>query len=91
MTEQPERKNVLHFPCEFPLKVIGLQADDFEGFVLEIVRRHVPDLDDHTISRQLSSKGKYLSVAMEFTAQSRAQVDALYKELSKQKRVKWVL
>lgn len=91
MAEQPERQDVLHFPCEFPLKVIGENADDFEGFVLELVKKHVPDFDENTATCDPSSKGKYLSVNMTFTAQSRDQVDDLYRDLTRHKRVKWVL
>ena len=91
MSEPPEKLGILHFPCEFPLKVIGLVSDDFEGFVLAIVRKHVPDLDSGSIMTKPSSKGRYISVGVKFTAESRAQVDALYRELSRHKRVKWIL
>jgi len=91
MAEPPEKQDVLHFPCDFPLKVIGENADDFEGFVLEIIRKHVPDLDVKAVMAHPSSKGKYVSVNMSFTAQSRTQVDDLYRDLTRHKRVKWVL
>lgn len=91
MAETPEKQDVLHFPCDFPLKVIGENADDFEGFVLALVRKHVPDLDSNAVMSQPSSKGKYVSINMKFIAQSRAQVDDLYRDLTRHKRVKWVL
>ena len=91
MAEMPEKQDVLHFPCDFPLKVIGENADDFEGFVLVLVKKHVPDLDSNAIRAQPSSKGKYVSINMKFIARSRAQVDDLYRDLTRHKRVKWVL
>lgn len=84
-------QGMLEFPCEFPLKIIGKHENDFEALALKIIRRHVPDLNPDTISRRTSSGGKYLSVTVVFTAQSRAQVDALYIDLSREKRVLWVL
>lgn len=84
-------KPVLQFPCDFPLKVIGPNADDFEALVVDIVRRHVPELDAAAVSTRPSGGGKYLSVSMNFTADSREQMDALYRELSSHERVVWVL
>jgi hypothetical protein len=79
------------YPIHFPLKVIGLDEDDFEPFVVEIVRRHVPELLEENIVSRLSSGNKYRSVSCEFMAQSRAQIDALYAELSSHKRVLMIL
>jgi len=77
----------LVFPCEFPLKVIGKDEDHFFDFVVEVVSHHVPELPLELFSTHSSSSGNYLSVSVTFIAQSRAQVDALYEELSTHKRV----
>ena len=79
------------FPCQFPLKVIGEQASDFPEMVLAIVRKHIPDLDDRDVSSRLSSGGKYCSVSCEFVAKDRTQVDDLYRELTSNPRIRWVL
>ena len=84
-------KPVLQFPCDFPLKVIGHNADDFEALVVDIVRRHIPKLDAAAVSTRPSGGGKYLSVSMNFIANSREQMDALYRELSSHECVVWVL
>ena len=89
MTGIPEP--LIEYPVHFPLKVIGLDEDDFEPFVVEIVRRHVPELLEENIVSRLSSGNKYRSVSFEFMAQSRAQMDALYAELSSHKRVLTIL
>jgi uncharacterized protein len=88
---EEDNKELLNFPCEFPLRVIGDDADDFRDFVLGIIRRHVPELDDQTVSVQPSSKGRFTSIRMKFTASSRQQVDALYIELSGHSRVRFIL
>jgi uncharacterized protein len=81
----------LEYPIPFPLKVIGLDAPDFEEFVIEIVRKHVPDLLEENILSHFSTGNKYRSVCFQFIAESRAQVDALYAELSSHKRVLMIL
>ena len=92
MTQEDERQEPsLEFPCEFPLKVIGINENDFGVFAVEVVQRHVPDLDHRTISHRTSGGGKYLSVSFYFIAESREQVDDLYRELTASDRVKWVL
>jgi len=82
---------VIEYPITFPLKVIGEDELDFEPFVLEIVRRHVPDLLEENIISRLSGGNRYRSVSVQFIAESRAQVDALYAELSSHERVLMIL
>jgi uncharacterized protein len=86
MEEKPQPE--LIFPCEYPVKVIGLDEDNFAGFVAEIISRHVPGLSPDSFTSRPSSQGKYLSVSVTFIAESRAQVDALYQELGEHTRVK---
>ncbi len=89
MTDYTEA--IWKFPCAFPLKAIGRNSDDFEALVVEIVRRHVPDLDDRAVSSRTSSGDAYRSVTATFTAHSREQLDALYSELSGHEQVLMVL
>jgi len=77
----------LLFPCQYPVKVIGKDEDNFYEFVLDLITRHVPELSADDFSTRSSGGGKYLAVSVSFIAQSRAQVDGLYKELGQHKRV----
>jgi uncharacterized protein len=79
------------FPCSFPIKAIGRNNADFEAIVLEIVRRHVPDLDESAVSSRTSGGTAYRSVTVTFAARSREQLDALYTELSGHELVLMVL
>ena len=83
--------NAIQFPCIFPIKAIGKNTSDFEPKIIAIIRQHVPDLGDDKISRRLSADGKYLSVTAVFTATSREQLDALYRDLSSHEQVLMVL
>ena len=89
MTE--ERKTLLEFPCDFPIKIMGARVDDFAQTVLEVVLRHAPDFDAAGAEMRPSSKGNYLAVTCTFRALSQAQVDALYRELTSHPMVKVVL
>ena len=86
-----ENGSFIEYPIQFPLKVIGVDESDFETFVVEIVRRHVPELLEENIISEFSKNKKHRSVNFEFIAQSRAQMDALYAELSSHERVLMIL
>lgn len=79
------------FPTEFPLRVFGRLGEEFEPFVMEIVRQHVADEDILTVTSRPSSGNAYLAVTVTFTARSRDQLDALYRTLSSDQRVLMLL
>lgn len=71
----------IHFPCSFPLKVMGLNTEMFATAVTSIFENHV-DAGQISYSRRLSRGSKYLSITATFTARSKDQLDALYQELN---------
>jgi len=71
----------LQFPCSFPIKVMGLNTEEFEHAVRGIVGRHAPGERVEYADRQ-SGGGKYLSITATFTAASREHLDALYRDLN---------
>jgi uncharacterized protein len=79
------------FPTEYPLKVAGKNSSTLETVVVEIVQRHVADFDSTTVTVRESKGGKYLAVSLTFTAQSKAQLDALYVDLTAHPEVLWAL
>ena len=84
-------ETLFEFPCDFPIKIVGLADDDFQDLVLEIVTRHTGALDDEQWSTRPSRDGKYLSITCTFRADSREQIDALYMELTAHDRIIMVL
>jgi uncharacterized protein len=82
---------LLTFPCDFPLKVIGRHSDDFRSLVLGIVQKHVGTIGPSQIEERVSKDGNYLSLTCTFSASSRDQLDALYRELTACERVLVVL
>ena len=79
MTEEEE--SPLKFPCEFPIKAMGKSDCDLDMVVVEIMRRHVPDLGEGTIKVRASAQGNYHAVTATITATSREQLDAIYQDL----------
>ena len=83
--------SLLEFPCVFPIKVMGRAASGFDLTVVEIVRRHVPDLGESAVTQRPSRAGTYVSLTVTIHATSQAQLDALYRELSAHEQVLMVL
>ena len=77
----------MEFPCEFPIKAMGRADPDFDSLVVGLVRKHSPDLREGAVKTRLSSGGKYISVTVTVIARSRAQLDAIYLELTGHERV----
>ena len=85
------QETLFEFPCAFPLKIMGLANDALAQTVLEVVVRHVPDFVAATMEMRASSGGKYVSLTCTINATSKAQLDALYRELCAHPLVKVVL
>jgi putative lipoic acid-binding regulatory protein len=79
------------YPCEVPVKAMGVASADFAALVLDIVRRHVADLPESAVTRRPSANGKYVSVTVTVTAQSRAHLENIYRDLKASGRVMVVL
>ncbi len=84
-------ESLLEFPCDFPLKVMGLAGEDFDALVVAIVRRHVASLGEGAVRATPSRQGKYVSLTVTVRAESQAQLDGLYTELSAHERILMVL
>jgi len=85
-----ERDEVFNFPCRFPVKAIGLQYPEFTDHVIEIVQTHVGRIVPEDIKTQPSSSGRFISVTVTFTAQSREQLDTLYRALTTSEKIEVV-
>jgi len=82
---------LLQFPCDFPIKIMGVGDAGFQLLAVELVRRHAPDLDETRVRVRDSRAGRYRSVTVVVRARDRAQLDAIYRELSAHPRIALVL
>lgn len=86
-----EQDTLLVFPTDFPIKIMGDRRDDFVRTMIELVQRHAPDFKAETVEMRASSSGNYLSVTCVVRATSRAQLDAIYREITAHPWVKMAL
>jgi uncharacterized protein len=82
MDDSNNDKPIMEFPCEFPIKAMGLASEALHITVLEIVQRHAPEVDEQAMKSRPSSNGKYVSLTISITAKSRAQLDSIYLDLT---------
>lgn len=78
----PELDSIIEYPLDFPVKIMGLNSSTFAPTMLQLVRRHAPDVDASTVETRPSREGKYVSLTVTIRAVSREQLDALYQALS---------
>lgn len=71
----------LKFPCQFPIKAMGKSDCNLDLIVVEIIRKHAPDLSEGAVYNRDSSQGNYTSVTVVVNATSRMQLDAIYQDL----------
>jgi putative lipoic acid-binding regulatory protein len=81
----------LKFPCRFPIKVMGRHEADFEAQVLAMISEHVGVIPPENVRSRESSQGRFLSVTVTITAESREQLDNVYRTLTASERVLFVL
>jgi putative lipoic acid-binding regulatory protein len=66
---------------------MGRNSDDFRSLVVGIVQKHVGPIEPERIVERPSENGKFLSVTCTIRAQSKPQLDAIYRELTSCERV----
>ena len=86
-----ETQELLQFPCNFPIKIMGENSDAFEKAALDIISEKAPETDIKNVSVRLSSKGNYRAISVVIKAQSREALDALYLALTSHPLVRVVL
>jgi uncharacterized protein len=80
MTE--EQKELLTFPTDYPIKIVGRPSAEFRARIHAVVIKHVPNVETDRISERLSENGNFLSISYTIVAESREQVVALAKDLT---------
>jgi len=82
-----EQETLFEFPCRYSVKAMGISAPDFAELVHGLVAEHVAGLEFDAVASKPSSKGKYTSVTVTFTAHSKVHLDAIYYSLTGHERV----
>ena len=82
MVKETSQPPLLTFPCEFIIKAFGVASDDLEKAVITIIRQHVQDIREDAFRMRPSKDGKYLAITITIQAESREQLDNIYRDLS---------
>ncbi len=77
-----ESGELLQFPAEFPIKVMGRDTEPFRTLTLAIVERHAGPLAADRITERSSREGRFLALTYTIRAESRAQLDRIYQDLT---------
>lgn len=82
----------IEFPCDnYLIKVVALESDNTHLEVFECVRKHAPSFDESSISKNVSSKGRFISFSFRITAESENHLASLHKDLMVIDAVKMVM
>lgn len=88
----PETKEPLvDFPTHFLFKITGLNTDEFENDIIEILKQVDPKIDGSKIKRLMSKSDKYLSLSIDVWVETQEDIDKVYELLKAEERVLWAL
>jgi hypothetical protein len=87
----PDKDSLIEYPCDFPIKVMGLKVEGYIDAMSYVVRQFDPDWTEDRLETRESAGGKYLSLTFTVRATSREQLDELYRTLSSHPMAKVVL
>ena len=81
----------IEFPCDYPIKAIGDNGNDFKKLVIETVKNFAPDIDERRVTLNPSAKGNFVSVRFFIEATGKEQLEQIHKALLATGRVKMVM
>ena len=87
----PPEQSLIEYPCDFPIKVMGIMQESFAQTIVEVVVLHDPTFHAGKMEMRPSSKGNYLALTITIRALHREQLDNPYRALSSHPMVKMVL
>lgn len=88
LDQQPPK---IEFPCDYPIKIMGVAGAAFQAEVLEVIHRHAAPVPEHRITERPSARGNYVSVTVIIEATGEEQLGRIFRELMDQENVKIVL
>jgi len=90
-TNTADNESPLKFPCSFPIKVMGRHEGNFQALVVAMISDHFGDIPAESVRSRESSTGRFLAVTVTVTAESREQLDNVYRTLTASEQVLFVL
>jgi uncharacterized protein len=82
MSDHDATISLLEFPCEFPVKMMGRESPEFHATARSLVEKHTGPIPDEAIQSALSRNGRFVSITVTVNAESKEQLDDIYRELT---------
>lgn len=71
----------LEFPCDYALTVMGRASPEFRARMLAVLEVHLGPIAAAQLAERPSRAGRYLSLTCTLRAESRSQLDRIYRDL----------
>lgn len=86
----PEKPEIV-FPCDFHLKIIGINREDFVDEIAAIIQAFFPEVRKESFSLKKSKENNYISITVLLHVPSKDSLETLYGELKKHPDIQMVL
>ena len=85
------KTSLIEFPCNFPIKVIGVHTHTLLEEIKFIAKKHFSTFRETDCSHQTSANNNYIAITVNVFAKNQKMLDDFYQEVSKHSDVKMVL
>ncbi|MDM7944329.1 MAG: DUF493 family protein [Hydrogenophaga sp.] len=89
--EIPPEQSLIEYPTQFPIKVMGANAEGFLDAMVHVAKAFDASFDAGTVEQRPSKAGNYMGLTLSVHVTSREQLDELYRTLTTHPMVKIVL
>ncbi len=86
-----ESDTLFTFPCNFPIKIMGLNENNFHEDVSLMVQNHFPHTLKEDYQVKYSKENKYIAITVSLYVYDKQTLDNLYIELNKHPNIRMVL
>ncbi|MDX1347310.1 MAG: DUF493 domain-containing protein [Thiomicrorhabdus chilensis] len=83
----PDNESLIEFPCDFCLKAMGHNTEEFIDLVFEVTQKYAPSVTRENIHIKDSKAKKFISVNITFYATCIEQIHGIYGDLKKHPQV----
>ena len=91
MSEEKSLESLIDFPCQFPIKIIGKDCGIFENTVSQIMAKHDQKYSELSVKKNKSKNKNYIALTWVVNVNNQDELDNIYRDLSKDKNVLYVL
>lgn len=85
----PDTNEIWKFPCQFPVKIMGVANDSLLTEVMKVVQQFAPG--EYQPKLNPSKKGNFVSITVNILAKNKKQLDNIYQHLHQIEDVKMLL